>query len=79
MKSWLTEDFTISEELYLPFCILSIIPPGTWLKSEMTSTEVKKTKDVANLRIHVERAINYKTDCVYGSENFASSPTQALP
>ena len=49
--------FTIREELYLHFCTLSI-PPGARLKSQMTSAEVKKTKDVANLRIHVERAIN---------------------
>ena len=28
------------------------------MKSQMTSTEVKKAKDVANLRIHVESAIN---------------------
>ena len=49
--------FTIREELYLNFCKL-IIPPGTRLKSQMTTAEVKKTKQVANLKIHVERAIN---------------------
>jgi len=35
-----------------------LFSPGARLKSQMTSAEVKKTKDVANLRIHVERAIN---------------------
>jgi len=49
--------FQIMEELLLNFCTLSV-PPGARLKSQMTSAEVKKTKDVANLRIHVERAIN---------------------
>ena len=34
-----------------------VIPPGALLKSQMTFTECSKTKSVANLRIHVERAI----------------------
>ena len=34
------------------------VSPGARMKSHMTSAEVKKTKDVANLRIHVECAIN---------------------
>ena len=49
--------FQIKEDLLLRFCSLSI-PPGARIKSQMTSSECKKTKDVANLRIHVERAIN---------------------
>lgn len=49
--------FQIQEELYLKFCKLTV-PPGARLKSQMTEAEVKKTKEVANLRIHVERAIN---------------------
>ena len=35
-----------------------IIPLGARVKSKMTKSEVKKTKEVANLRIHVETAIN---------------------
>lgn len=34
------------------------IPPGKRLNSQMTKAEVEKTEKVANLRIHVERAIN---------------------
>ena len=50
-------DFRIKKELLLHFCSLEG-PSGAQMKSQMTSVEVKKTKDVANLRIHVERAIN---------------------
>ena len=49
--------FQIKEELMLRYCYLSV-PPGTRVKSQMTTTECQRTKDVANLRIHVERAIN---------------------
>jgi len=49
--------FQIQEELLLNFCKL-IVPPGARVKSQMTSSECLKTKKVANLRIHVERAIN---------------------
>ncbi len=49
--------FQITEELLLRFCSLSV-PPGARTKAQMTAAECKKTKDVANLRIHVERAIN---------------------
>ena len=49
--------FQIEEELMLRFCSLSV-PPGARVKSQMTMAECKKTKDIANLRIHVERAIN---------------------
>lgn len=49
--------FQIREELLFHFCDL-VVPPGARLKSQLTSLEVKKTKEIANLRIHVERAIN---------------------
>ena len=49
--------FQINEELLLRFCSLQA-PPGARAKSQMTTDECKKTKDIANLRIHVERAIN---------------------
>ena len=48
--------FQIQEELMFKYCSLSV-PPGARTKSQMTSTECKKT-DIANLRIHVERSIN---------------------
>ena len=43
--------------MLLHFCRLTI-PLGARVKSKMTKSEVKKTKEVANLRIHVETAIN---------------------
>ena len=49
--------FTIQEELLHHYCHL-VIPPGKRAKSQMTESECLKTKTVANLRIHVERAIN---------------------
>ena len=49
--------FQIKEEIMLRICSLSV-PPGARVKSQMTMAERKKTKDVANLRIHDERAIN---------------------
>ena len=49
--------FQIKEDLLHHYCTLSI-PPGARVKSQMTAKECKKTKEVANLRIHVERAIN---------------------
>eukprot|EP00112_Aurelia_sp_Birch-Aquarium-sp1_P004893 Seg1553.3 transcript_id=Seg1553.3/GoldUCD/mRNA.D3Y31 product="hypothetical protein" protein_id=Seg1553.3/GoldUCD/D3Y31 len=49
--------FQIKEDLLHHYCSLSI-PPGARGKSQMTAAECKKTKEVANLRIHVERAIN---------------------
>ena len=45
--------FQIHEELLLRFCSLQE-PPGARAKSQMTTDECKKTKDIANLRIHVE-------------------------
>ena len=49
--------FQIKEELLLHFCSLEV-PPGAPMKIQMTSAEVKKTKHVAHLQIHVERTIN---------------------
>ena len=49
--------FQIEEELLFHFCSLDVASGGR-MKSQMTSAEIKKTKDVANLRIHDERAIN---------------------
>ena len=49
--------FQIKEELMLIFCTLSV-PPGAKAKAQMTTAECKTTKNVANLRIHLERAIN---------------------
>lgn len=49
--------FQIREDLLLRFCTL-IIPPGKRGKSQFTQQEVELTKKVANVRIHVERAIN---------------------
>ncbi|XP_057294556.1 uncharacterized protein LOC130623071 [Hydractinia symbiolongicarpus] len=48
--------FQITEELMMRHCRL-VVPPGTRMKSQMTFAECSKTKTVANLRIHVERAI----------------------
>ena len=47
----------IQEDLLHHYCSLSA-PSGACLKDQMTSNECKKTKDIANLRIHVERVIN---------------------
>ena len=49
--------FQIQEELIMNFCKLSV-PPGARVKAQLTKKETNKTKDIANLRIHVERAIN---------------------
>ena len=49
--------FQIQEDLLLHFCRL-VVPLGARVKSQMTGSEVKKTKEAANLQIHVERAIN---------------------
>ena len=58
MKRWLADrGFQMKEELMLKFCTLSV-PSGARVKAQMTTAECKTTKDVANLRIHVERAIN---------------------
>ena len=48
--------FQIKEDL-LYYCSLNVLPEGT-VKSQMTAAEWEKTKSVANLRIHVERASN---------------------
>ena len=49
-------DFQIQKDLLLHFCNLQV-PPGARSKSQMTKKEVQKTKEIANLRIHIERAI----------------------
>ena len=41
----------------LKFYTLSVLP-GARVKAQMTTAEFKTTKNVANLRIHVERTIN---------------------
>ena len=40
--------FQVKEELMLKFCTLSV-PPGARVKAQMTTTECKTTKNVANL------------------------------
>ena len=47
----------IQEDLLLHFCRL-VVPPGAKVKYQLAQPEVKKTKEEANLRIHVKRAIN---------------------
>ena len=49
--------FQIQEDLLLNFCRL-VVSPSARVESQMTTSEAKKTKEVAKLRIHVERAIN---------------------
>ena len=49
--------FQIQKDLFLNFCRL-VVPSSARVESQMTKSEVKKTKEVPNLRILVERAIN---------------------
>ena len=49
--------FQIQEDLLLHFFRL-VFPPGARVKIQITKFEVEKIKEVANLRIYVERAIN---------------------
>ena len=49
--------FQIQEDLLLHFCRL-VIPPGARVKSQMTKSEVKKTKEVAKFPIYIGKAIN---------------------
>ena len=49
--------FQIQEDLLLHFRRL-IVPRSARVKSQMTKSEVKKTKEEEKLRIHVEIAIN---------------------
>ena len=49
--------FQIREDLLHYYCHLSV-PPGARLNDQMTTTECRTTNEIANLRIHVERAIN---------------------
>ena len=48
--------FTISEDLLLHHARLHI-PPGKRGQEQFSRAEVKKTKEIANLRIYVEQAI----------------------
>ncbi len=48
--------FTIADDLLLKRAEL-LIPPGARGREQMSTADVHKTKVVANLRIHVERAI----------------------
>ena len=41
----------------MKYCTLSV-PPGARIKSQMTNSELRKTKQIANLGIHEEHAIN---------------------
>ena len=49
--------FQIKEDLLLYYCSLSV-PPGARIKARFTMSECEKTKEVANLRLRIERAIN---------------------
>ena len=53
--------FPIQEDLMLHQAELEI-PPAAQGNRQLTRNKVKKTKVVANLRIHVERAINRLKD-----------------
>ena len=49
--------FPIAEDLLLCHAKLVIPPPGSGIQ-QMTKANVRRTKTIANARIHVERAIN---------------------
>ena len=49
--------FQIKEDLLYHRCTLSV-PPGARVKSQFSTDQCTMTKEIANLRIHVERAIN---------------------
>ena len=49
--------FQIQQDLLLHICRLVVLS-GARVKHQIIKPEAKKTKKVANLRIHVERAIN---------------------
>lgn len=48
--------FTIAEDLLLHKCHLHI-PPGKCGREQFTKAQVRKTKNIANLRIYVEQAV----------------------
>lgn len=48
--------FTVREELMIRGAEL-VMPPAAKGKSQMTTADVRKTKKIANVRIHVERVI----------------------
>ena len=54
MTDW---GFQITEGLMMKYCTLNV-PSGASIKSQMTNSEIRETKKIANLRIHVELAIN---------------------
>ena len=47
----------IQEDLVLHFCNLQV-PSDARTNSQMTKKEAQKTKEIANLQIHLERPIN---------------------
>jgi len=49
--------FNITDELLMKRAQI-VIPPGARGKEQMSGKDVQKTKKIANLRIHVERAKN---------------------
>jgi len=53
--------FQIKEDLLLYYCKL-FVPPGARAKAQMSAAECKKTKEIANVRIHVERATNRRKE-----------------
>lgn len=60
--------FTISEDLLLRPPKLHV-PPGKCGQEQFSKSEVKKTKEIANLRIYVEQAIRrLKTFCLIKNE-----------
>ena len=57
-RTWLLGvGFQIQEDLLHQYCTLKV-PHGARVKPQMTKEECKKGKVVANLRIHVEQAVN---------------------
>lgn len=49
--------FQIKKGLLLHFCSFAV-PSSPWMKSQMVFAEIWEYKDVVNLHIHVEHAIN---------------------
>ena len=47
----------IKKDSLLHYCKL-FVPPGARVKAQVTAAECKTTKPIANVRIHMERAIN---------------------
>ena len=51
--------FQIQDDFMFHYCKLTV-PPGARINALMTKERCAKTEEVANLRMHVERAINHK-------------------